>query len=150
MGSSLLRTTESIYIVSLLFRTLIFLPVFEWHIGITLSIHFFDSTYQRSYFLFVYLEWITTYLLIFFTHVIIVHGQISSFVINPNGQYGNVPLLHALVSGFYLVCLALLINWSNFADTRPSLATRWGGGSIQPLLRWQSLSIHITLCLLFS
>ena len=36
MGSSLLRTTESIYIVSLLFRTLIFLPVFEWDIGITL------------------------------------------------------------------------------------------------------------------
>ena len=54
-------------------------------------------------------------------------------VLNPNGQYGNVPLLHALVSGFYLVYLALLIHWSNFADMRPSLATRWG--SRQPLLR---------------
>ena len=28
-------------------------------------------------------------------------------------MYGNVPLLHALVSGFYLVYLALLIHWSN-------------------------------------
>ena len=32
----------------------------------------FDNTYQCSYFLFVYLEWITTDLLIFFTFVIIV------------------------------------------------------------------------------
>ncbi len=40
--------------------------------------------------------------------------------------YGNVPLLHALVSGIYLVYPALLIHWSNFADTRPSLATKWG------------------------
>ncbi len=69
---------------------------------------------------------------------VIWHGM----TLNPNGQYGNVPLLHALVSGFYLVYLALLIHWSNFADTIPSLATRWG--SIQPLLRWQSLPIHIS------
>ena len=34
----------------------------------------------------------------------------------------NVSLLQALVSGFYLVYLALLIHWSNFADRRPSLA----------------------------
>ena len=48
-------------------------------------------------------------------------------MINANGQYGNVPLLHALVSGFDLVHLALLIvHCPNFADMRPSLATRWG------------------------
>ena len=34
MSSSLLQTTESIYVVSLLFRTLIFLPIFEWDIGL--------------------------------------------------------------------------------------------------------------------
>ena len=63
------------------------------------------------------------------------------------GQYGNVPLLHALIGGFDLVYLALLIHWSNFADTRPSLATRWC--SRQPLLRRQSLPVHITLCMLY-
>ena len=56
-------------------------------------------------------------------------------MVNPNGLDGNVPLLHALISGFDLVMvyLTLLIHWSNFADTRPSLATRLG--SRQPLLK---------------
>ena len=95
--------------MSQLFRTLILLPVFERDIGLTLQIHFCDNTYQRYYFLFVYLEWIKTA----FTHfsplslsivltqlnrwcanlfdMIVCNGHISSFMINPNGLYPHVP-----------------------------------------------------------
>ena len=60
MRSSIVRTTESIYVV----------PQQQQH-------------------------------LLIFSPLSLQYGQISSFMVNPNGQYGNVPLLHALIGGWY-------------------------------------------------
>ena len=65
---------------------------------------------------------------------IIVYGQISSFMINPNGLYGHVPLtvpLSLVGSGFDPVYTlhskytGPVMQWSYFADIRRPLATRW-------------------------
>ena len=72
------------------------------------------------------------------------YGQMSSFMINPNGLYLHVPS-HATE---FELALALI-----FKTGSTLLIHHWQSGGVtvrQPLLIWQALSIQITLCLLFS